>query len=70
MALLTGISQCRSSDSSGNCIDKQFASLDVRAGGERGRLQQGILDGQDDEVVGGLKVGEASLWAHKNDQVA
>jgi hypothetical protein len=44
MALLMGMSQHRSSDFSGNCIDKQFAPLDIGAGGEEGRLWQGSLN--------------------------
>ena len=57
MARILGMGWGITGDSSGNCIDKQLASLDIRTGGKGTRARKGTLDHRDDDVMGGSKLG-------------
>ena len=70
MARILGMGWGITSDSSGNCIDKQLASLDIRTGGKGTRARKGTLDHRDDDVMGGSKLGWGGLRAREDDKVA
>jgi hypothetical protein len=57
-------------DSYGHTSNKKLAPLDVRVGEESAGAWKGALNCQDNDMMGGLKLGEGCLWAHKNDKVA
>jgi hypothetical protein len=67
MACLVGVGWGDLGDTSGNAVHKNLAPLDVRVGGERGGGWQGGLDGPDDDMMGGVELGQGCLWASKHN---
>jgi hypothetical protein len=67
MACLVGVGRGDLGDTSGNAVHENLAPLDVRVGGERGGGWQGGLDGPNDDVMGGLELGQGCLRAGKHD---
>jgi hypothetical protein len=57
-------------DSCGHASNEKLAPLDVRVGGESTSAQKGAFDCRDNDVMGGLELGEGHLWACENDKVA
>ena len=58
------------SDSCGHASDEKLAPLDVRAGGKSAGAWKGTFNCQDNDVMGGLELGEGCLQACENDKVA
>jgi len=69
VALFVGVRRQYVGDSSGDTVDEQFAPLDIGTGRQRRGLGERGLDGRCDNVMGGLELGEGSIWASENDQV-
>jgi hypothetical protein len=70
VARFSGVSWDILGNSVGHTVDKQLAPLDIGTGGEGSGSRQGSLDGTDNEVVGGLKLGQRCLRTREHDQVA
>ena len=70
VARFSGMGWGIASDSSGNCVDKQLAPLDVGTGGEGNGAGKGTLDRGDDDVMGGSELSRGGFRARENDKVA